>query len=366
MKVLSLVWFKIFPALYGGQKGIALFEEELTNYCSVLCLCSSDNATTQSATLNVCPLLPAGKAQFLNPFTWRTIAKTIHQEKTDILLLEYPYYGVVGYWAKKIKGIKLIVHEHNIEYLRFKNLGKPWWPLLKILEEVTCRNADLILFKTEQDRLTAIKSFGLKETKCVLAPYGIIEHKINSNAKDIIYNRHSIPPDCKLILFAGTLDYEPNAEAVANIYKKLAPAFEGINCRFIICGRNQKKAFAYLNELCASNVILAGAVPDIESYFSAATVFIDPVLKGGGIQTKILDALSYHLNVVCFEALTAGIPLNLCGDKLQTVPMNNWTAFTDKVKEIMYKDHTLTPSGFFSYFNIKNIVQNVITKINTL
>jgi hypothetical protein len=42
-KILSVVWYKVFPAKYGGQKGIVLFTQYLAQFHEVVLLCSKNN-----------------------------------------------------------------------------------------------------------------------------------------------------------------------------------------------------------------------------------------------------------------------------------------------------------------------------------
>jgi hypothetical protein len=56
-----------------------------------------------------------------------------------------------------------------------------------------------------------------------------------------------------------------------------------------------------MNELknyADQNIIYAGFVDDISIYFKGADVFINPVSYGGGIKTKLVEALGYNLNAV--------------------------------------------------------------------
>lgn len=368
LKIVSLVWFKVFPPKFGGQKGIVHFEEELANYFDITCICSSDNELPEHAHLKILPLLPAGKIQFVNPFVWVKIYRLIKKENAAVLLLEHPYHGLTARLAQKFLKIKLVLHQHNIEYLRFKKLKKWWWPLLKQFEKYVCKKADLILFKTMQDKATAVETFGIDSAKCNIVPYGIEEHSISPCTKKNIYKQHNIPEHNKLILFAGTLDYEPNAEAVENIYQKLAPLLDKANFSYtiLICGRNKFKKFAYLQKLQHPNIIQVGEVENIEDYFKAADVFINPVLQGGGIQTKVLDALSYHLSVVCFEQTLPGIPKKICEEKLLPVAKANWRYFAERVKEAILQAPAQTPEAFFFYFGWKKITTEVVLKIDNL
>ncbi|MBK9571155.1 MAG: hypothetical protein IPO53_15415 [Chitinophagaceae bacterium] len=60
--------------------------------------------------------------------------------------------------------IKVIIHTHNIEYQRFRSLGKWWWPLLKRYEKWSFQKADGLFFITPEDKNFAITKWGLQQT----------------------------------------------------------------------------------------------------------------------------------------------------------------------------------------------------------
>ncbi len=359
-KVLSIVWSKVLPPVFGGQKGIAHFNEELAKHFDLVCLCSRNNVVKEDFGYKALPYLPLNKRQFLNPVTWGKIKSVAVKEKPSCIILEHPYHGIAAKKAAKVCGALLVVHSHNIESERFRELGKWWWKLLGKYEGWIHRKADLSLFKTEIDRDFAIHTFKLQPGKCIVLPYGIEQTEPIAAAGDIIRKRHCINETEKILLFAGTLDYSPNADAVENIYRYLVPGLEkqGIAFRIIVCGRNNKKSFSYLNKLAHPSVIKAGQVQDIGNYFQAADAFINPVLSGAGIQTKTLDALSHHCNVVCFEKMVAGIPVELTGRKLSIAENSNWNDFSAAVSRALLTKEP-TPPAFFEYFSWQNNVQRL-------
>lgn len=151
--------------------------------------------------------------------------------------------------------------------------------------------------------------------------------------KKIIAARYGFSTNTKIILFAGTLDYLPNARAVETILDDIIPALKKkaeFAFKVIICGRNQLPAFQYLKTMQHESLIYADEVEDVENYFSASDVFIVPVKETFGIQTKIIDALSYNCTVVAFEKAVEGIPLEICGNKILPVQDFNTNLFADK------------------------------------
>ncbi len=366
-KILSIVWYKVLPPVFGGQKGIAHFNKELAKHAELVCLCSRNNTLPDDAGYRILPILPLSKKQFLNPIAWNKITSVAVKEKPSCIILEHPYHGIAALKAKKATGAKLIVHSHNIESERFRQLGKWWWKLLRSHEGRTHRNADLSLFKTEADKEFAINQFRLTLDKCMVLPYGITATGRIENAGQIIRERHGIREEEKILLFAGTLDYPPNADAVRKIFTNLIPKLkkQQVELKILLCGRDYKKAIAGYHQFSHPMVIKTGEVPDIESYFQAADVFINPVLSGGGIQTKTIEALSHHCNVVCFEQTIAGIPADLTGEKMVSVANGNWKDFAHAVVNSINRKEP-TPPAFFEYFSLENNVRRFSQMLATL
>jgi glycosyltransferase involved in cell wall biosynthesis len=281
-------------------------------------------------------------------------------------LLEHVYYGIAGILFKKLCRIKLFTHSHNIEFQRFKNQGVWWWRILYQVEKITYKHSDHIFFKTKEDQSKAIALFGISINKTTIVPYGIEKKILNKEqSKKYLQTTYSLPADYKIILFASTLDYLPNANAVEFIYGDIARALSGTNSTILICGRNKIKGFEYLRELKATNVINCGEVNNIDDYFNGADVFIDPVEIAAGIQTKILDALSFNLNVVCYPQLLNGIDIEITGKKLFIARESNSTDFINKIKLALNHQSDI-PSSFYDKYEWSHIVKKTATSIRQI
>lgn len=364
-KILSIVWYKVLPPVFGGQKGIAGFNNELARVHSLVCLCAGNNEPSEELRYKLIPRLPVSKLQFINPFVWQKIKAIAKKEKPTHIIIEHPYHGIAGLMAKWATGARLIVHSHNIESQRFRLLGKWWWWLLDKYERWAHRRADLSLFKTDADMEWAIEHFRLSPEKCLVIRYGIERPLINPAAAIFTRQRHNIAEEEKILLFAGTLDYAPNAEAVANIYHKLAPELDkkGLKYKIIICGRNRTAGFFQLDSLSHPNIIRAGEVRDIHLYFQAADVFINTVTRGAGVQTKNMDAIANHCPVVCFSSMAEIMPIFLLGTKLFPAGMSNWEEFaTTTIKASQIKEET--PEHFFTYFVWQRCLQPLFNNLN--
>lgn len=365
--ILSIVWYKILPARFGGQKGIALFNEYLSRQHSLVCLCSENNVADNSIHYRVLPELPTSKWQFIDPRSWRKIRRAAVSEKATHIIVEHPYHGIAALRTKKASGAKLVLHSHNIECLRFKEMGRWWWRILYYYERWVHRRADLVLFKTRAEQDYAIDRFGVKADKCMIVPYGIEKKEVREHvaAKRILCERYGIAEDEKILLFAGTLDYAPNAEAVENIYKVLVPLLNktGVKYKIVVCGRNREKQFQYLNQLSNAAVIMAGEVEEIDGYFAGADVFINPVLSGGGVQTKNIDAVANGCNVVCFESMVDQQVVDAASGKIFVAKY--WEGF---VREVVKAGEVKLKTGerFFERYYWGNIVRRLSDRISSV
>jgi hypothetical protein len=213
----------------------------------------------------------------------------------------------------------------------------------------------------------ALKTFGLSETVCSVLPFGVTKpitgHK--KEARLILQERHHVSEREKILLFAGTLDYTPNADAVNYIYESLLPALNktALAYKIIICGRNQNPEFHYLSNFKNERVIFAKEVANVETYYTGADVFINPVTLGGGVQTKTIEALSYGLNVVCFDNKFDGIME--AKQKLFSVPAQNWDLFANAILLALH-NNIPTPEKFFIEHNWGDIAATALAKISVL
>src|SRR6185503_10311754 len=191
---LSIVWYRVLPPEYGGQKGIAHFNYYLGRKVMLTCLCSRNNTVAEELSYKLVNTLPASRLQFWNPFVRNRILSLIRRQHFSHIIIEHPWHGWLGVHKKKY-GFKFIIHAHNIEHLRIKARNKFWWRSLKNTEETSFALADFILFKTEEDKQTAMKLFNVSPQKCLIIPYGVTENKppfANRELIDRIRTQHHV------------------------------------------------------------------------------------------------------------------------------------------------------------------------------
>ncbi|MEO6327362.1 MAG: glycosyltransferase family 4 protein [Ginsengibacter sp.] len=358
--VLSLVPYKIFPAKLGGQKGIAFFNKYFSEFHSLICVTVKDNDPVY-ADYKVLNILSNSKLRYLNIFYFFTISRIIKKYKISHLIIEHPYYGWLGLLLKIFCKIKMITHSHNIEAQRFKSVGKWWWRILGLYEEFIYGQSDYVFCINEEDKKFIIDHFNVVPLKCSVITYGIEwDHPPGAEervmAKNYLQNKYAVEPGTLLYLFNGTLDYIPNLNAVKIILDHINPVLLslGLNYKIIICGKNLPRHMNELKDYVSENIIYAGFVDDISLYFKGVDIFINPITYGGGIKTKLVEALGYDLAAVSTFNGAIGVEQQLCNGKLILVMDDDWEAFAKEMRNAQNITSSVT-AQYFEHFYWKNI-----------
>jgi polysaccharide biosynthesis protein PslH len=308
--VLSIVSYPFLPARVGGQKGVALFNKYFSRFHPLVCVTTKQNNPRAAEGYEVLNFLSDSPTRYINIFYFFKIRALLKSNRITHLILEHPYYGWLGILLKWFAGVRLIIHSHNMEGNRWKTLGKWWWRILWTYEKYTHRLADYNFFIHDEDLNYAIKHFGLNPSKCMTMTYGIERDRIPESdeiaeARLFLRNKYSIPSGQNILLFNGAFNYPPNLEALGRIISTINPLLRkvpGFEYRIIICGRDIPEKYFLLND---EHLTFAGFVDDIDVFFKGADVFINPISEGGGIKTKLVEALGYNLNA------RSGAPLAL-------------------------------------------------------
>ena len=370
--VLSIVSYKIFPPKFGGQKGIANFNEYFSKYHNLICITIKDNSPSE-ASYTILNKLGNGKSRYINIFYFGMIKKIIRQYNISHVIIEHPYFGWLGLLLKRFCNIKLIIHSHNIEAERFKTTNKWWWRILWYYEKYVHRHADFTFCITENDRQYFFNQYKIPLEKTSVITFGITWNKSpesieRTEAKNVLLKKYSLPEQTSLFFFNGALEYKPNFEAVKNIVEKINPIFIRSNgsYKIIICGRNLPGEMNDLRQYTEANIIYAGFVDDINLYFKGTDVFINPVTEGGGIKTKLVEALGYNLNVVSTINGAIGVAKDICNGKLLLCGNTDWKEFAWKMSESIGIKRQITDE-FFDYFYWDNVAKKaaeIIEKIS--
>lgn len=286
--------------------------------------------------------LNAAKAIFNDrPFIVEYFYNKNMQKVIDKEISTGEYDVVIGYiirslpYLQKHKNIKRIIHlcdavsmmyerrlkeksslfdrfKIGIEYLKVKNY-----------EKKACKITDRQVLISETDKKYLEKFADVSNTEVI----GL--------ATDTDYYS---PIDCKKennICFVGSMQYIPNSEAALYFAKEIFPLVkkEIPDAKFKIIGANPRKDLLD-GVKNIDGVEVTGKVDDVREYMKDCKVSVCPVKIAGGIQTKILEAMSMGIPVVTTPEGAEGIG---AGSDLLLVAYSD-DEYAKKVVEIITND----------------------------
>lgn len=366
-KVLDIVPYPYLPFFTGGQKSHAQFLEFLGKETDLTVLCTVNNDFSLAKTYKGLPWLRKHFYRYLDISLIPKIISLVKTEKYDAIIWEQPFYAWLARIVQKRTGIKTIIHTHNLEHQRFRSLGKWWWPVLKVYERWAFRFADHIFFISEEERDFAVSQWKIDSRKCLEVTFGVDvqQSPVKTESRKPVAAYHRIADDEKILLFNGLLSYAPNLAALITILNDINPYLlreKKFHYKILICGKGLPASMNELKDYADKNIIYAGFVNDIESYFKAADLFLNPVQAGGGIKTKMVEAIGLGTTVISTETGAVGIHRAACGDKLVVVPDDNWQKFADEI--ITNKSYTSpTPPEYYQHYYWGNVIERALTVI---
>ena len=354
-KVLDVMPYQYLPYFSGGQKSIAQFLDYLGQETELSVITVPGNDEKIALSYRLFPMLKKGAAKYYDFSMVSKLADFVKNNQIETIVWEHPYYAWLAFSVRKRTGVKTIFHTHNIEYQRFKSLGKWWWPILKVYEKWAFKKADTLFFIAPEEKSFAVNQWKINPAKCKTVPFGVPVKENPADREECstkVRALHQISPEEKILLFNGLLSYQPNLDALKYILDHINPLLEkavDFRYRIVICGKGLPSDMNELKNYQSHNVVYAGFVDDIEMYFKAADIFLNPVQTGGGIKTKMVEAIAYGTTVVATESGAAGIEREACGDKLNVVPNSDWKSFSEAVVKAS-SVRTATPASYYKTY----------------
>lgn len=357
--------YSYLPYFSGGQKSIAQFLEYLGKAVDLTVISVEKNEAGLAHTYTLLPILKNKTSRYYDLGLVSKISALVKKDGFDTIIWEHPYYAWLAFRVRKKTGVTTIFHTHNIEYQRFRSLKKWWWPLLKMYEKWCFKKADHIFFIAPEERQFAIDKWHITPTKCHNVPFGIpISEMPRDKAlcREKICALHNIKAEDRILLFNGLLNYQPNLDALINILININPYLQQqkeFRYKILVCGKGLPPDMHELKEYQSKNIIYAGFVDDIEMYFKGTDLFLNPVQSGGGIKTKMVEAIAYGTTVISSATGAIGIDKTKCGTKLFVTNDGCWNEFAQTAIQNSFS-HTPTPPEYYEYYTWSRIISRII------
>ncbi len=309
-------------------------------------------------------IIKTGKRKFFDIFLIKKIYNILKVKKINTVVIEYPWFWIHFYVLKRVLWIKIILQEHNIEFLRFKSNWYWWWKILFYYEKWVYKIVDDVFFISKSDQKLAQKYFWISKWEIIeyWVDTDVFNHKFNTEKKKFLEKKHNIPKDTIIISFIWKLDYKPNSEALDYIIKDIYPDLKSSGQKFkIIINGAPIPKWPITTEY--PHIIFTGNVVNITDYIKWCDIVINPISSGWWVKTKVIESLACWKTVISTPKWAEWINPITTEWKLILSTENNWTWFTQLIVEHLNVPDYVSPDFtkqysldiIFSKLNFNNV-----------
>lgn len=226
----------------------------------------------------------------------RAAKAVLEKNRIDFALAEFEKAG--GY-ARRL-GVPFFYASHNVEFQRSLGLARgnparlalvPW---LYFQERRACQGA-LATFAISEADAGVFRQWA-PEGRVHVLPMAFDEGVFNPFYDDA----ESEPP---VVLMVGNFAYAASREAAWLVRDRILPA---------VLGRHPGAVFRFVGggltgDFQRANVEVAGFVEDLAGEYRRATVVVAPIVSGGGIKIKVIEALAMGRFLVASPKALEGV-----------------------------------------------------------
>lgn len=333
MKMIWITIESILPANSGGRIGIFRRLEQLSKYNEIYLYYTMDSENDSQyikelkkycievhgyvrEKKSIKTIVNSIKAPYTvasrkNEYMIEDIKKCMKENSIDLINVDSPHMGLNLMELKT--NIPIVLNQHNIEWKVYLNIAKSNNNLIKKFvyfidayrfkwfEEKLYKkvNFKMITFVSSED-MNFFKETHKLNCKLELVPVGAIEY-------DNDYNWDK--KDSYKILFVGKMNYAPNSEAVLNFAKNIYPTIkkEIDKAEFWVVGKDPTTEILSLK---SDSIHVTGSVPSVDSYYQDADLVVVPLLHGGGVKVKLLEAMGHNVPIVSSMVGVQGTEFN--------------------------------------------------------
>ncbi len=235
----------------------------------------------------------------------RAIRRLIANEPFDLVHCEWTPYAS---YRRAVGKLPMLIMAHNIEATVWRRraqhapnlperlfMASQAWKMARF-EKRSFARARHVAVVTEQEALTA-RQWGARTVTLV------------SNGVDTDYLRPTgEAPEPDSLLFLGSLDWQPNRDALQFLLREILPKIQSANPRAKLRVVGRQPATRLREQVEGlSGVEWVGEVPDIRPHFARALAVLVPLRIGGGSRIKILESMSMGKAVVATQIGAEGL-----------------------------------------------------------
>jgi glycosyltransferase involved in cell wall biosynthesis len=256
---------------------------ELTKYCENL-------SVYRNSIVNIItkPFLSQYVAQKYSRQMKKDITNLINNKKIDLIICDFPFMLIN--LPDKLS-VPVVLTQHNLEFQKIERIARSKRGLLKWLLLFESHKLKAYESKIVSSNKIAAYTFISEDNKKQFEhDYGKENTYLLPVGYDIINRGQSSYKEGKIV-YAGSMDYAPNIEAVKWFCKDIFPEIREKfpESKFVIIGRNPTKEVLSLK---SDYVEVTGTVDNVLDYILDAHLYVIPLKSGDGVKIKTIEAFA--------------------------------------------------------------------------
>ncbi|MDD1755827.1 MAG: glycosyltransferase family 4 protein [Methanomassiliicoccales archaeon] len=227
-------------------------------------------------------------------------------KEPGLVFAEGSYFSFAAGMAAKLKRVPMVWdnHGHIVTFAQVQGKSQLFTRGNVLFERILIGLSSKLLVVNARDRDDYVSmGFDPKKLEVVPTCADMDLVKLGVMPRSEAKRRLGIPVDEKIVLFIGTLNYEPNADAVMYL-SSIWPSVQGKvpHTALYIAGSGTPPFDP------PESIHFLGFVPDLYLWLSAADLCVAPMWKGLGILTKVIDYMSAERATLVTPLALDGIP----------------------------------------------------------
>jgi len=262
---------------------------------------------------------------------YKKIEGIIKEKNIDIVFIDHLHMAFYGKLIKeKFDGIKLILREHNAEYIFWKRIFKEekniikkfifWGQSLKILnyEREITNIFDKCFMISPIDQLNLLKINLNTKTVAISTAMNIKKYQLSQIVNTVPHS----------MIYVGNFSWLPNLQGLLWFLREVWPEIieEFSDAKIFVVGKNPSDEIIRFK---GENVIVTGYVNNVKPWIEKAEIFLVPLFSGGGIRIKILEAMAMGKPTVSTSIGAEGIGVS---DMKNIIISDNKENFVKSIK----------------------------------
>jgi glycosyltransferase involved in cell wall biosynthesis len=357
---------------YGGKKDSAYeteIQHELPGAQTIATSTLDGNAFAQSVDYlrRVLQSAPFAVSKFTHPSVRRALASRLGAKQFDVAVCDFLSASLN---FPDVLYTPVVLFQHNVETALWRRLAS-----------TETNPAKRLAYQIEAAKMARYEQRALGRFHHIIA---VSEHDrqemlamapgcdITVVPTGVDTQKYAVAPPATAnpprIVFTGSMDWEPNLDAVAYFCQDIFPRVrsEFPSALFQIVGRNPHPR---VKQLASEYVQVTGTVPSVAEYLRDATLVVVPLRIGGGTRLKIFEAMAMGKTVISTSIGAEGLDVQSGRDLILA---DHPTAFAEAILSLLrdaglrqkYEQAAAKLAAQYDWSNIVHRFADVLQKVS--